>query len=378
MQTYVFPGAVYNEFLESNVSVLICNSHMPGPEKLRYAIRYKIPIVRADWLWDSVRGGILKPFDPYIIRPPCTESHDPDSEMLDKVPKDDCLMIGSRNSAVESNKPANSRSLVGLIPDISMNKLLTHQDKLKIVPQDENAEEKSITDQLAISNDETEKVNLSQAPGAPAKPLQEISFNSSPSKPTVPSPLKPVMRPKHDDDDSLGPTISSLLAHRQRSSASFAQIPTSDTSKSGRRRRQLLGRAPSGISARSNGSINISRASSVDTANTDGLGTPLEASSSLVGNASSGTLAALWASSDQQQHAVGEAVDDHLQMTQLGYEDPDVRLWRNRVVEKLGGVMEIEPDRAKEGEKRAKSIGVVKDVGKSSGVAKRTRLALGK
>lgn len=377
MQTYVYPGAVYNEVLESDVSVLICNTHMPGPEKLRYAIRYKIPIVRADWLWDSICGGTLKPFDPYIIRPPRAESHDPDSEMLDKVLKDDSLIIRSRNPAVESNKPANSCSLVGLIPDISMNKLLTHQDKLKIAPQIENTGEKPRTDELAVSNYKTEKVNLPQAPGASDTPLREISFNSSPSKPTVPSPLKPVMRPKYDDDNSFGPAISSLLAHQQRSSASSAQKATSDTSKSGRRRRQLLGRAPSGISLRSNGSINISRASSVDTANTDGLGTPLEASSSHVGNGSSGTLAALW-NSDHQQHPVREAEDDHLQMTQLGYEDPDVQLWRERVVEKLGGVMEIEPGRAKAGEKRAKSIGVVKDVGKSSGIAKRTRLALGK
>ena len=66
-------------------------------------------------------------------------------------------------------------------------------------------------------------------------------------------------------------------------------------------------------------------------------------------------------------------------MTQLGYEDPDVQLWRERVVEKLGGAKEIEPDKAAELSRRAESIGVVRDaVRHGDGVSKRTRQALGK
>lgn len=61
-------------------------------------------------------------------------------------------------------------------------------------------------------------------------------------------------------------------------------------------------------------------------------------------------------------------------MTQLGYDDPDVRAWRERVVKKLelgavGGHIELEKERRREG------IGIVKDVlGKGArGVGRRTR-----
>lgn len=65
--------------------------------------------------------------------------------------------------------------------------------------------------------------------------------------------------------------------------------------------------------------------------------------------------------------------EKEMQLTQLGYEDPDVKAWRARVVRKMGGGEELEDER-KEGLGRR---GAVRDVtfGKAKGVAGRTRAA---
>ena len=63
-----------------------------------------------------------------------------------------------------------------------------------------------------------------------------------------------------------------------------------------------------------------------------------------------------------------------MQMTQLGYEDPDVQAWRARIVKKMGGGDEFEDESLR---MRKRNFDVVKDVtyGRSKGVAGRTRAA---
>lgn len=211
-------------------------------------------------------------------------------------------------------------------------------------------------------------------------PLREISVNSSPKPSPVKSPSlpppKPVPRLEYEED-SLGPAITSLLAHHQRSSAGSVVRTFPEKPALGRRRRQLLGRATSNLSMRSNGSIGISRASSVDTINTEGLGTPLESSNTVTGNESESLATLLGYEEREENH---QSPDDYLQMTQLGYEDPNVQVWRERVVKKMGGATEIGTGNTEGVGTRVKSIGIVKDaMGKGAqGVAKRTRQAMGK
>lgn len=330
------------------------------------------------WLWDSIREEKLKSFDPYLIRPPRIESQFFDSELLEKATKDEGKNRSPKKIVMENGEAVKKRSLVGRTPDIPMNEIMTRQDNILDTPLKKSKDAEAPKDQVAIPGEQSQTNNPAHAPTVPSIPLREISFNSSPPKPTIPSPLKSEIRPEYDDNDSIGPVISSLLAHHQRSAANSASNTTAEAPKINRRRRQLLGRAPSGISVRSSESIGISRASSVDTINTDGLGTPLESSNSHTRNRSSGVVA-LWAYGEQQE-AAWDAADDHLQMTQLSYEDPNVQIWRERVVEKLGGAKEIEPDKAAERGKRAESIGVVRDVVSKGmqAVAKRTRQALGR
>ena len=119
----------------------------------------------------------------------------------------------------------------------------------------------------------------------------------------------------------------------------------------------------------------MSRASSIDTINTDGLGTPLESSNAAAGNESDSLATLLGHETREESH---RRPDDYLQMTQLGYEDPNVQAWRERVVKKMGGVTEVGTGITEGVGVKVKSIGVVKDeVGKGpQGVGKRTRNAM--
>ena len=147
----------------------------------------------------------------------------------------------------------------------------------------------------------------------------------------------------------------------------------------GRRRRQLLGRATSNISNHSNGSAGaaaaLSRASSVDTINTDGLGTPLDHSHNsypVVVRKTSLDIPSLKALhyADLGSPLDAEADKQNLQQcTQLGYEDPDVKAWRERVMRKMGGGGEEKG----EGRRVMRVTGTVVDSKVGKGVAGRTR-----
>ena len=119
--------------------------------------------------------------------------------------------------------------------------------------------------------------------------------------------------------------------------------------------------------------------------NTDGLGTPIEPSnqSALPSQTVNGkpsltkpkdskdpfaTLRAYAEEAEQAESQEGPEV----QLTQLGYEDPHVKAWRDRVVRKMGGGEELE-----ETSQRRTTVSVVEDLpfGTMKGIAGRTRAA---
>lgn len=386
-------GATYSEFFTPNASVLVCNAEFPSAEKLHHALRWKVPIVTADWIWDCIREGEFKLFEEYLVQVPPQELPIEDSVQSAKV----------SDSGRESGRNRKPLTRTGKSTDRPREQRLeTSKDKLskqslndttkKIIRKtlstaghslqesSETIKEQEPEIETFVSENENYDVN-SETLRSMSAPLREISFNSSPKPPSPvkspsPPPPKPVPRVEYEED-SLGPAISSLLAHHQRSSAGSVARPMSEKAALGRRKRQLLGRATSNLSMRSNGSISISRASSIDTINTDGLGTPLESPNLAAGNESNSLAALLGFDEREENH---QSPDNYLQMTQLGYEDPNEQAWRERVVKKMGGVTEIGTGKTEGVGMRVKSIGVVKDVvGKGTqGVAKRTRKAMGR
>lgn len=103
--------------------------------------------------------------------------------------------------------------------------------------------------------------------------------------------------------------------------------------------------------------------------NTDGLGTPLEPSNTTTSESynRAGIRGIFSAEQDDP-----ERVEEPLQMTQLGYEDPDVAAWRERVDAKMGG------GKAKGSGKAGTTPGKGRKEDASLGIAKRTRLATGR
>ena len=382
-QVLKYVGATYDEYLTPNAAALVCNGSLPTREKIRHALEWDIPVVKAEWLWDSIRFGRKQPFVGYLIHPSQRVTSN------DSRNKDFLKNGTSSNSAVDGRASGTAKWRAVGVDEAPMERVLGSDQtvdtpeaiKIEAEPtdgmfaphrDDDAPTPKEREDQLVSGNPKTASSHT--FPCKPS-PLHELSPNSPPKPPisqAKPSPTKPHPSLDPHDSESLTTAISSLLAHHQRESSNPPPI-TSEQSHLGRRKRQLFGRVPSNLSARSN-SISLSRASSVDTLNTDGLGTPLEPVHSAKISAkveckNSITASVLASYSEEMEGKEDEEAKQRLQSTQLGYEDPEAGAWRAKLMKKMGG-------RGKEVEVRIRGIGTVRDeaeLGAPQSVSKRTR-----
>ena len=425
-----YQGATYDEFLTPKTSVLVCNSNESPSEKLRHALEWDVPVVKADWLWDCIRTGHRKPFETYLIQPTTThpkgtkESQDAEvqTNVLGKMPTNTDTRkdaVKSISNLVGQTKHPPSRTIdpggrssqfkASISRDDVNNDMSFNDDNNECTSQPPR-------DDMKSGNPEFDSSTTLRADPAP---LQELSPNSPP-KPSPRSKSPPAFKSAHIEEphkrDSLSTAITSLLAHHQREPSNPPSCNASEAPKLGRRKRQLFGRAPSNLSARS---VSLSRASSVDTMNTDGVGTPLEVTHAAAAAGQNqvrlsskeknnekekqkekekAITASLLAGYTQLQgleqrgweRANGDGDDDDeearqkMQMTQLGYEDPDAELWRERLARKMrqGKPAAAGEDRDSGAETRTKvkGIGTVRDVVGvgGEGVASRTRHAGGR
>ena len=391
-------GATYEEFFTPAVSVLVCNAVVAGHEKLLRALTWGIPAVRANWLWDSIRKGELLPFRAYLVQP--IRDSKQSSTDVETAKAHDKSARAQRNDRVAARNEATDKSTKKYSPPGGAHNKLAKEPSakhgppkrgtmsppsspsdphLKHLPQDCDQAHIYLDDEThrpAEDNADNDGSSNALTATSTSAPLREITPNSSPPKPcTSPTKTKPIQR-QSLDDSSLGPAISSLLAHHQRtnSNPNPAQPTSSDQPRMGRRRRQLLGRAPSNLSSHS---INLSRASSVDTMNTDGLGTPLELSNANKSEKPNKPNIEFPTYFSANQNDDPDREEPPLQMTQLGYEDPDVAAWRERVAIKMSGG-KVNEGRGK-GTTPGRKVGAMKDDnGGSLGISKRTRLASGR
>lgn len=400
-KTVKLMSATYDEFFTPKASVLLCNAVIPGHEKLVHAQVWGVPAVKAEWLWDCVGRGELIPFDPYLVQPlrdPNQVFKNAESHIPQDKPAKSRKGEKSLEKAVMRSKGQNKKSLPPAEEDgkrlandtpssseqvqvIDPNPWSTTTTGPSLANKKQSPDANTIID-TTLSNNSNLDSESSHTLRPTSGPLHEISPNTSQSKrctspekvpepsasaaQTMPSPQKP----DSTSSSSLGPAISSLLAHHQR--ASTNQKPPASASSSEqpphpyRRRRQLLGRAPSNLSSHS---INLSRASSVDTMNTDGLGTPLEScninksdntktynnnnNNKNNDNSSSNNNTnppnknpdpnSIWSAAAATHHYDNNEDPDRddqqqrsLAMTQLGYEDETVKAWRETVDVKMG------------------------------------------
>ncbi|KAL8835753.1 MAG: hypothetical protein Q9170_003185 [Blastenia crenularia] len=365
-------GATYEEEFSPKASVLLCNKVIPGHEKLRHAQHWNVCAVTADWLWDCIQAGELKDFEPYLVQP---WSSKPRSELneIRKQPRDQASN-DTNGEEIISDEGCSSRTTQHHIAPADAEK--TNQDETT-KPEDDEKKPHNLPPPSKL---------LPHPPVSTSDALREISPNSSLPKTSI-SPSKSIRASDPttkipSQDPALSSAICSLLAHHQNARSSIPNNATTlqnPTRPAVRRKRQLFGRAPSNTS-------NLSRASSVDTVNTDGVGTPVELtrSTSMLSSSNNPLIphhTKSAAAGDSTFDPLAPYIDDQageseqqFQMTQLGYEDPEALAWRETVERKLKGFSRKEgnPD----GDRRkVKEIGRVKDL---TGKGRRTRQGVGR
>ena len=407
MLTYTPKGAIYDEFLTPETSVLICNSSQVGSEKLRHALEWNVPVVTAEWFWSCIRAGKRKPFDGYIIKSPVqttnnisitenrrdAEEKDIRATSLRKKTHGDGKTLLSGESQPHSKKSDMQKATtMALDSDVNSCITLNAAQSKDPVTQDIILSEDPGTYTLRSPHQPTPLKESSIALQADLSPLHELSPNSSDK---ISSRLKSTnFESEIQKRASLSTEITSLLAHHQRDSTNPPPANISEPAKVGRRKRHLFGRAPSNLSARS---VSLSRASSVDTMNTDGLGTPLETvfpkSKARNDESEKGRdrirveveQRVLLGYDEEEEEEKKRMREESMQGTQLGYEDPDAELWRERLVSKMGGKKKGSGATKGAGDGKGevgkvKGIGTVKDEGgvRGQAISRRTRHAGGR
>ncbi|KJK68612.1 twin BRCT domain protein [Aspergillus parasiticus SU-1] len=321
--TSIETRATYNEYLTPTASVLLCND--PGSanqEKLRHTYEWNVPAVTVDWLWTTIQKAQKQPFEPFLIRKPISESsRDPEKR------------AGSRPEQKELSQEPNKRNNATK-PQSHPN----HRQTNKLIRQ--------------TSKDSDE------APSRHSTPLQEKSeilqkeptIRESPTK--EPSQqhgayISPRKRPASEqttDQASLTAIETTLSRFLQQARAANSRS-ASDTGENGdrprsRRRKPLLGRAPSHASVRSTEHKGFSRASSIDTLNEDGCGSAID-------SVNTDGIPSL-INSGRFDFLEGDRINEEEEsetppMTQLNYEDPDAVAMREKFLNQAGKLVEKKP-----------------------------------
>lgn len=430
-------GASYDQVLKTGISVLLCNSSNAGEEKLRHAHEWRIPVVSVDWLWACIRSGQRQPFRPFLLKPEQKSKGVFSSAKFGVVAAQaEGVQAGVRRELAPDGQQieSDSRSRISVhrrsYPsdvdgDGNSNK---HQEKLnpgegflKSPAREEshgdypNKNKKKVaTTESATIKDGHEiegTVDCEADQNGIGLPLQEISPNSPPKSETaLAAPKSRLFR--HFDGHSSGigldkesDTLSASEATSKSLTTSIPPPPTSinsaikellgkgkakpststkpngDTGK-----KRLLGRAFSNMSnsSRDGTNVRVSRASSIDSVNTDGLGSVIlddksqsrrnsfvgERKASFTVRASAQEVGLKQTSFDLGDAALyreeyPEEEEEPPQMTQLGYDNPDDAvalrelLAERRRIRTRKGQEEVKPPESKEGKRIKDDVSLV-------------------
>lgn len=440
----VLLGAKYDQVLKTGISVLLCNPSKAGEEKLRHAHEWHIPAVSIEWLWTCIRSGILNPFRAFLLN----KGHQSEKIISDKnamaaaprhqitgkrshervaehvqqakpvrpamhpVCREPLFKNGDSHAASRTSKPKLLPG-EGFAKSPQPNKNRSKVQSEKFAPMNlAAAASKYEAHDSGVNDDEGDGIGL---------PLQEISTNSSSKSETAASARRRSLTGHVDGESSLPdqmqdddtpsapePTSTGKTAYlpprtesingaiKELLSRSRAKNRTPATSKGDNRKKRLLGRALSNMSNSSRDDTNVraSRASSIDSANTDGLGSIILDEISENRRNSSGAVrrdSFTGRASAQERGVNGASLDlgdaalyrEEYQeeeevplMTQLGYDNPeDAVALREILAERRRnrtrrGQEDIKPPDSKEG-KKIKDDVTVMPVGWGAG--RRTR-----
>ena len=331
-------GASYEEVLTQQASVLICDDPQnANVDKLRHTREWGVPAVSADWLWISIQSGQKKPFEPYLVKKHVSQPR----KSLERPGAAFTNEATERTQASKSKTPSSNEKT----PEDAQT---AKQNRNRVMP---------IMDD-GFSNDAEDNAPKPSIPESrsPSPNRNEENVNEDTS-----APKEPPAQPKPAAPSALDTALKGLLEQAQAAKArqkNQNQEPTPTTEEGypqRRKRKPLLGRAPSHTSTKAlEGAVAPSRASSIDTLNDDGLGPSLESGDPTRENSLSRTnsrindqsLSSMFSGgggkfdflSDKQPHLNDNEDEENTapQMTQLDYEDADAAAMRAEFLRDAG------------------------------------------
>ncbi|KAF2646029.1 hypothetical protein P280DRAFT_544457 [Massarina eburnea CBS 473.64] len=286
-------GATNDGFLSPKISVMICNTHNPNPEKFKYANDKRIPAVHASWLWACIRTGRMQPYGDHLLNTTLPEPRNPKQRAQAPLPEVPTVPLSEENDPNLRKKIQSAKLAAKQRGGLKRTGTLELTLSAPPTPGSSSAH----TNQSSIEHD-------AQLPlmydGTTSFPLQDINPNSprhassssphnSNIKPTTEAPPRTAPRRRNNDyspdsvippdtiDTSLPPpsatdelppkppepdysaVMSALLANRK--TTTTAQ--EGDAGGPARRKRKPLGRAQSMRSNASTASASASVNSSV-------------------------------------------------------------------------------------------------------------------
>lgn len=375
-------GGKYVEILTPKVALLLCKSRSSNQQKLELAKHFNIPVVTEAWLFQVLKTGRRLPVDMYLVQPFTSVLSKTASAKAGHPSKSEGTYVEVSTIPLKSEpkarpvKQSDARESRRKDPMPATGKDARTDGSYTHVHQDSTEEPEHHTDRdsntvKSGSSSSTNHETLGDSFVWVEPPLREVNTNSPVKKPRSHgdksdlnhshngsySNKDPDQHTKETTDhlperqdgptedkngkaanvQNLNGAIRELLDQQNRKKHTPTNANT-ETSAKGR----LIGRALSNLSNTSN--ARLSRAGSVDSMNTDGIGSEIasmptgkqgsepmsgaeRSGFSLMGRAKS-TLTGIKPSAfdfDDPDMVRGhfQTEDDTPQMTQLGYEDPE-------------------------------------------------------
>lgn len=366
--------------MTSNATVLVCHDpRSVNQEKLRHASEWGVPAVSADWIWESIRVGQKIPFEPYVVKRQPSQGDNAVERRNDSQSKRASQVLQPKQGITDGEVVEIKENT----PDVPQERPPVYEQPPQHTEDNSSRREKQQIPQKRSS------MWQSKSP-SPRKEQNQSTADSSSIR-------------RQDSDQSgvsaaqsaFDLTINGLLK-QARAANSRSATDSSDQNDSNirqRRRKPLLGRAPSLSSAR-----NVSRASSIDTLNEDGCGSGLESADISRTNSRNGpqqqkqqqapppppqSISSLLSGSkfdfnpeaihhDHLRDGVPDSDEDQEPpMTQLNYEDPDAVAMRQQFLRKAGKLVDEDTQ-----ESQAVVVGEMREVeDRGWGTGRRTRKA---
>ncbi|KAJ5653830.1 hypothetical protein N7490_000833 [Penicillium lividum] len=339
-------GASYGEVLTPQATILVCfDPQTASQNKLRHTREWRVPAVSAEWLWSSIRTGQKEEFEPYLVQK--QTSHPQGS-----VEKLGAAFENEDNAHQQVNTTRDGQSKA---PEGVTNGQISQVSKSAKINR---------TRMMPIIDDGFSNEHHDDAP----KPSIPESRSPSPSRtddrPTTSGSTTKQPDPNHSEaaPSALDTALKGLLQQAQAAKSRKSKEDPATTEEGSfplrRKRKPLLGRAPSHSSSKVDNQAAPSRASSVDTLNDDGLGPSLESVGPTRANSISRppsrvnndeSLSSMFSGAGRKfdfladkQASLNENGEDEEntepQMTQLDYEDADAAAMRAEFLRDAGKV----------------------------------------